>query len=100
MNKTEFEEWLRVRGYRPVAKVDTPKGDLLIAEGSFEFPEPHIRTLWLVDGPDPGLWGRHVNHREYEPSEDGVFRRMTRQQRVEAAIDDAIFCLSEPIGTA
>ncbi len=91
MKKAEFETWLAAKGYRPIAKVTTPDGDLLIAEGDFDYPEYHHRTLWLVDKGGP-LFGRHVNHRRWDTF-GGVLQPATRELRVKEAVEDAMTCL-------
>lgn len=88
MNREELETYLADKGFRPVAKVETAAGDILIAEGSHDLPEFHIRTLWLLSREGP-LWGRWVNHRLYEVV-GGVYRRVTAEDRLKAAVEDAM----------
>ena len=88
MTKSEFEDWMRVRQFRPMAICRTRHGDVLVYEGEVHFPEFHYRTGWMLDRGTVGF-GRWLEHRRFGVDEDGVFRVVTPDMRLADTLQDA-----------
>lgn len=92
MEKDRFEKICRKADMRPVARVSTPHGEILIAEGFrndnlVEFPWGYFRTLWVVDRNGLDI-GRHLDFNAFHDPEFSVEDR--KMARINSAKSDAL----------
>lgn len=90
MNRQRFEKIVTASKFRPLQRVPTPHGAILLAESfrclDINHMEPHWQMLWAIDRD-----GMDIARKIY------CVPNSTREQRVAATIADAVRFISDSI---
>ena len=93
MKTQEYEELIEMSRLKPLRKQFTDNGNVLIAEGFFswekEFTSPHWKMVWAIERGEEVQIGKPI-YIESHGEANGIYRKWTRQERVNAAVQDAM----------
>jgi hypothetical protein len=93
MKTQDFQELVEQSKLKPLPKQFTDSGNVLVAEGFFtrhpEYESPHWKVLWAIERGEEVHIGKPL-YIEPHGTANGVYRKWTRQERINAAVGDAL----------